>query len=88
MARLLVVGTYSQKLGHVHGKGKGLYVLRLDGKSLSVGSVEPEESLFGRPQLGLLMANPTYMLRTAARTVGAGAPRLLLSKGRQPFSGG
>ena len=34
------------------------------------------------------IASPTYMLRTAARTVGAGAPLLLFNKGRQPFSGG
>ena len=46
---VIVVGTYSEKLGHVDGKGAGLYVLRLDREKLSV---VPDEAAFGKAQLG------------------------------------
>ena len=32
---LVICGTYGEKLGHVHGKGKGLYVLKFDRSSLA-----------------------------------------------------
>ena len=69
---LIVVGTYSEQLGHVTGKGDGLYVLELDDETLTLKSnVEHDTAantfFFGRPQLGpasgrLGLANPTYLI--------------------------
>ena len=68
---LLVVGTYSEKLGHVTGKGDGLYVLTID-DTLTIKTEDQEESsssatFFGKPQLGPSsgpqgLANPTYLI--------------------------
>ena len=71
---LIVVGTYSEKLGHVTGKGDGLYVLDVDGETLTLKSNEEHDTaantfFFGRSQhqLGpssgrLGLANPTYLI--------------------------
>ena len=69
---LLVVGTYSEKLGHVTGKGDGLYVLNIDNETLTIKTEDQEESsssatFFGKPQLGPSsgpqgLANPTYLI--------------------------
>ena len=56
---LVVVGTYGEKLGHVDGKGKGVYVLKFDHAKMDF--VEPT-GLFGAPQLSHLK-NPTYLAR-------------------------
>jgi len=69
---LIVVGTYSEKLGHVAGKGDGLYVLDVDDETLTLKSHRHETTttttFFGRPQLGPCssgrhgLANPTYLV--------------------------
>ena len=63
---LIVVGTYSETLGHVTGKGDGLYVLDVDDETLTLKSTAAN-TFFGRPQLGpssgrLGLANPTYLI--------------------------
>eukprot|EP00966_Prymnesium_polylepis_P030139 700724-Prymnesium_polylepis.1 len=64
---LLLVGTYGEKLGHVDGKGQGVYVLLLDRQSIRLVSGPPELAapvpLLGVPQLGGAdgMLNPTYI---------------------------
>lgn len=66
---LLLVGTYSEKLGHVAGKGSGIYVLDVDDESLKAKDSTPHPlltSMFGKPQLGPDapngMRNPTYLI--------------------------
>ena len=73
-AMLLVVGTYSEKLGHVAGKGDGLYVLNIDDETLTIKTEEDQDDssssatpFFGKPQLGPSsgpqgLANPTYLI--------------------------
>ncbi len=61
---LVICGTYGEKLGHVHGKGKGLYVLKFDRASLTFSED------FGEPQLGDVFKNPSYV--TAYRDTAAG----------------
>jgi len=63
---LIVVGTYSEKLGHVTGKGDGLYVLDVDDETLTV-KTDDSTMFFGKPQLGPSsgpqgLANPTYLI--------------------------
>ena len=53
--QLVVCGTYGEKLGHVNGKGKGLYVLKFDRSSLAF----TED--FGKAQLGDVFKNPSYV---------------------------
>lgn len=52
---LVVISTYGEKLGHVNGKGKGLYVLKFDRSSLAF----TED--FGKAQLGDVFKNPSYV---------------------------
>jgi 6-phosphogluconolactonase len=56
--QLIIVGTYSEKLGHVEGKGKGLYVVRFNREALSL---VPDEAQFGKAQHGAALKNPTYI---------------------------
>ena len=58
---LLFVGTYGEKLGHVDGKGKGLYVLRFSHSTLSLTDGN-DDALMGKPQLGTQIKNSTYMV--------------------------
>ena len=63
---MLLVGTYSQKLGHVDGKGNGVYALRFNRETMSI---EPDREFFGKAQLDLV--NPTYIV---AHRASADAP--------------
>ena len=61
---LLFVGTYGEKLGHVDGKGKGIYVLRFDRETLSIqADTQRLRPFFGQPQLGGAegFTNPTFL---------------------------
>eukprot|EP00978_Attheya_sp_CCMP212_P016697 scaffold43964_cov53-Attheya_sp.AAC.1 len=59
---LLFVGTYGEKLGHVDGKGEGVYVLSYEESSRRLVYESP---FFGRSQLGVKdggpLLNPTYL---------------------------
>lgn len=73
---LLVVGTYSEKLGHVTGKGDGLYVLNIDDGTLTICKTDQEGGVFGKPQLGPSsgpqgMANPTYLIAHGSKETGS-----------------
>ena len=62
MTSTFIVGTYSESLGHVDGKGKGVYALRFDRKGLSIVSSDGD-SFVGKPQLGGIggLTNPTFI---------------------------
>jgi len=66
---LILVGTYSEKLGHVSGKGSGLYVLDVDDETLKVR--DDSSTIETKAQLGpdtstagghAGMRNPTYLI--------------------------
>jgi fructose-bisphosphate aldolase class I len=62
-ASFVVVGTYGEKLGHVDGKGRGLYVFRRDPSA--PGALVPVPPN-GSPALPLdVFANPTYLCHHA-----------------------
>jgi 6-phosphogluconolactonase (cycloisomerase 2 family) len=54
---LVFVGTYGEKLGHVEGKGEGVYVLRFDPITETFAA---PSGLIGKAQLRGL-TNPTYL---------------------------
>ena len=53
-------GTYGEKLGHVSGKGSGVYVIDIDATTLTVSEPAADGSFLGKPQLSTL-TNPTYI---------------------------
>ena len=60
---LVIIGTYGEKLGHVHGKGSGVYVLQFDHALESFtksSSAKSSKYFLGKPQLSELK-NPTYL---------------------------
>ena len=73
---LLLVGTYSEALGHVNGKGSGVYVFDVGGIGLGPPPPSPPlaapPSLFGRAQLGgpAGLRNPTYLTSWRCPTTG------------------
>ena len=61
---LIAIGTYGETLGHVDGKGKGVYVVRCDDKSFHTAipdEASADDNFFGTAQLGDLVKNPTYL---------------------------
>lgn len=64
---LIVIGTYGEKLGHVDGKGRGLYCILFDSASRRLVTGPPdlpfEVPFLGLPQLGGAggLLNPTYL---------------------------
>ena len=62
MSTPLLVGTYGEKLGHVDGKGKGVYAVRFDRETLSLVPFTPTAGLT-TPQLGGAsgLVNPTWL---------------------------
>ena len=78
---LIVVGVYGEKLGHVDGKGKGLYVLKFDHDQQAFA---PSDGLFGEPQLGAIVRNPTFL--TVDR-INGGAPIIYIVDERNDSAG-
>lgn len=62
--RLVIVGTYSEDLGFVQGKGKGLYAFRLTGQGTFAAATFLNQPLLGTDVVG---ANPTYLCKSATR---------------------
>eukprot|EP00928_Gymnodinium_smaydae_P089628 TRINITY_DN7355_c0_g1_i1.p1 TRINITY_DN7355_c0_g1~~TRINITY_DN7355_c0_g1_i1.p1 ORF type:complete len:423 (+),score=62.63 TRINITY_DN7355_c0_g1_i1:85-1353(+) len=85
---LVFVGTYGEKLGHVDGKGKGVYVLELDATSLSLASESGGKGFLNKAQLGgcECLLNPTYLV--SHRDVASGALQLYVVDERYDGSGG
>mmetsp|Transcript_23733 Transcript_23733/g.58989 ORF Transcript_23733/g.58989 Transcript_23733/m.58989 type:complete len:453 (+) Transcript_23733:51-1409(+) len=69
---LIIVGTYGEKLGHVDGKGKGLYVMKFDAENKGF---MPSSGFIGAPQLGGLK-NPSYL--TSYRDEASGALQIYI----------
>ena len=78
---MIVIGTYGEKLGHVDGKGKGLYVVRFDKEKQAFS---PAAGTLGKPQLGNLK-NPTYL--TAYRATPEASPVLYIVDERNDGAG-
>ena len=53
-------GTYGEKLGHVSGKGSGVYVIDIDASTLTLSEPPADGSFLGKPQLSTL-TNPTFI---------------------------
>jgi len=70
--QFLVVGSYTEKLGHVDGKGKGLYVLKFDHAKQTFAA---SAGLLGKPQLSSLQ-NPTYL--TSYRSTPSSTPSIYI----------
>ena len=79
---LVVFGTYGEKLGHVDGKGEGLYVLKYDHNAKQFA---PSTGLLGKPQLSHLYKNPTYL--TCYRGSDSSAPTLYVVDEREDAPG-
>ncbi|CAH0367703.1 unnamed protein product [Pelagomonas calceolata] len=58
---LLIVGTYSENLGFVDGKGKGLYAFRLTSSGTFGAATFLNKPLLGNDVVG---ANPTYLCKS------------------------
>ena len=78
---LIVVGTYGEKLGHVDGKGSGLYVLKYDHEAQALAEFT---GLIGQPQLSHLR-NPTYL--TSYRSSDQAPPILYIVDERNDSAG-
>lgn len=76
----IVVGTYGEKLGHVHGKGKGLYVLKYERDT----GFAPSSDFIGTPQLSNLK-NPTFL--TSHRDEASGELHLYIVDERNDGAG-
>ena len=79
---LVFIGTYGEKLGHVDGKGKGVYALRFDRQRLNFA---PSQGFLGQAQLGSLCRNPTYL--ASHRDEGSGELHLYVVDEREDGAG-
>ena len=56
---LVLVGTYGEKLGHVDGKGEGVYALLLDRTTLAPHVAAAASPYHAKPQLGEAVGGET-----------------------------